>query len=129
MLGLRSIQAPVPEKLPRLSVVNDSATSGALPPRIACTILSSLTPPMLLTVMFGWALWKSAMTESRTPFSRLVKPLQSLIVTGLLSSAVAAGVPPPPPPLLSPPPHAARLIVTASTATDPKSVLIDPHPL
>ena len=39
--------------MPALSAVNDCATSGALPPRMAAMILSSLTPPTILTVDVG----------------------------------------------------------------------------
>jgi hypothetical protein len=55
-----------------LSVENEIATSGALPPRIAAMILSSLTAPTLLTVIHGYLAWKSFRTPSSTPSSRLV---------------------------------------------------------
>src|SRR3954451_11059659 len=109
MWSLRSIQPPELQKAPVLSAVNDWATSGALPPRIAAMILSSLTPPTTLTVIHGWLSWKSATACLTTPSSRSVKPFQRVIVTG---SWLVVELPPalcvldfePPPP---PPPHAA----------------------
>jgi len=45
-----------------LSEVNDCATSGAFPPRIAATILSSFVPPITLTWIPGFLVSKSLTT-------------------------------------------------------------------
>ena len=91
----RSIQPPDEQKAPVLSVLNESVTSGALPPRSAATILSSLTLPTLSTVTFGFCFSKSSMTPLKTSSSRPVKPVHSVIVTGLPSYLAAALSPPP----------------------------------
>src|SRR5919201_49546 len=103
MYGLRSIQPPEEQKAPVLSAVNDCAASGALPPRIAAMILSSLIPPTLLTVIHGWVAWKAATAWLTTPSSRLVKPFHNVMVTGLWLAVVPAAcvlvddLSPPPP--------------------------------
>src|SRR4051794_5992466 len=84
MREVRSIHAPVPQWLPRLSVLNDSATSGALPPRIDLMILSSSMPPTLLIVTFGCAVWNRWSALVKIPSSRPVKPLHTVRVTGAL---------------------------------------------
>src|SRR4051794_4398239 len=57
-------------------------------------------PPTLLMVIHGCVRWKSARTPFSTPSSRLVKPLHTLIVTGVRSAAAlaASGLPESPPP-------------------------------
>src|SRR3954451_9606674 len=92
MRGPRSAHAPDPQKLPVLSVENDCAMSGALPPRIAATILSSLIPPTVLTFTPGCARSKPATTPLMIFSSRWVKPTQSVTVAGL--SCASAPVPP-----------------------------------
>src|SRR3954452_4384091 len=125
MRGPRSAHAPDPQKLPVLSVENDCAMSGALPPRIAATILSSLIPPTVLTFTPGCARSKPATTPLMVFSSRWVKPTQRVTVAGL--SCASAPVPPAAvdaapgadeldedgPPLL-PPPHAATTSAAAS---------------
>src|SRR3954454_18474100 len=105
MSALRSIQPPDPQKAPMLSLTLETATFGALPPRMAATVLSSLMPPTLFTLIAGWVFWKSAITPLKTFCSRCVKGCQIVMVTGLLGSncAGAAVVFAPP---LSPPPQA-----------------------
>src|SRR3954465_708269 len=83
MYGLNPIQPPEPQNAPVLSAVNDCATSGELPPRMAAMILSSLMPPTTLTVIHGCVRWKAATVCLITPSSRSVKPFHSVIVTGL----------------------------------------------
>ena len=73
-----------------LSVENEWATSGELPPRAAAMILSSSTAPRTFTVIFGFFLWKSSVTPLMTFSSRSEKPVQSVIVTGLPSYLAAA---------------------------------------
>src|SRR6478736_9527573 len=89
MYGLRSIQPPELQNAPVLSAVNDCATSGELPPRMAAMILSSLTPPTTLTVIHGCDWWKAATACLTTPSSRLLNPFHSVIVTGVWLAAVA----------------------------------------
>src|SRR3954447_25019098 len=119
MYGLRSIQPPELQNAPVLSAVKDCATSGELPPRMAAMILSSLMPPTTFTVMLGCAWWNASTACWTTPSSRLVKPFQSVIVTGLPASPLDAldvlGVllPPPPPPQATT--SAAEAIRTAAT--------------
>ena len=103
MYGARSIQAPDPQYAPMLSAEAESATSGALPPRIAAMILSSLIPPTLSTVTFGYFFSKAAMFWLKTPSSRFVNPLQTVTVAGSFLSNVWASPELPE----SPPPHAA----------------------
>src|SRR5689334_11797276 len=93
MRGARSVHAPDEQKLPVLSVEKDWATSGALPPRIAATILSSLIPPMVLTLTPGCARSKSATTPLMVLSSRAVKPTQRVTVAGAsgFSAVPAAG--------------------------------------
>ena len=112
MYGLRSIQPPDEQKAPVLSVSNESATSGGLPPRMAATILLLSTAPTLFIFTAGWSLWKPFSTEFQTPSSRSLKPLHTVSVTGLLRSAVAVVFEPPPPP----PPQAATPTAAARTA-------------
>src|SRR5919197_3317238 len=115
MYGLRSIQPPEEQKAPVLSAVNDCATSGALPPRIAPMSLSWLIPPTLLTVIPGWLAWKAGTAWLTTPSSRLVKPFHKVIVTGWWLvppfAAVVELLPEPPPP-----PHAASASVARNAA-------------
>src|SRR3954453_10463592 len=120
MYGLRSIQPPEPQNAPVLSAVKDCATSGELPPRMAAMILSSLMPPTTFTVMLGCAWWNASTACWTTPSSRLVKPFQSVIVTGLPASPLDAldvlgGLLPPPPPPPQPTTSAAEAIRTAAT--------------
>src|SRR6187551_978895 len=90
MYGLSGIHAPDEQNAPVLSVENECATSGELPPRAAAMILSSSTAPSTSTVILGFCLWKSATTSLMTPSSRSLKPVQSVIVTGLPSYFAAA---------------------------------------
>src|SRR3954449_5998657 len=127
MRGARSVHAPEAQKLPVLSVEKDWATSGALPPRIAATILSSLMPPMVLTFTPGCARSKSATTPLIALSSRAVKPTHSVTVAGASGfSAVpaAAGDDDAAVPdegddegLEPPPPHAAATSAAATSAT------------
>ena len=80
MDGVRSIQAPDEQKLPLLSAVNDCVTSGAVPPRMAATILSSLIPPTVFTAIAGWDFSNCAITPFTIDSSRPVKPTQIVIV-------------------------------------------------
>src|SRR4051794_13326642 len=102
MYGCSLIQAPDEQNAPVLSVENECATSGELPPRAAAMILSSSTAPSTSTVILGLCLWKSATTPLMTPSSRSEKPVQSVIVTGLPSYFAAAF---PPDESSSPPMH------------------------
>src|SRR3954468_8572255 len=103
MYGLRLTQAPEPQNAPELSAVNDCATSGALPPRLAAMILSSLMPPTTRTFTPGWSASKSFTASLKTLSSRWVKPTHSVMLAGSsLAGAFFAGVlaspePPPPP--------------------------------
>src|SRR3954463_5458271 len=90
MYGCSLIQAPDEQNAPVLSVENECATSGELPPRAAAMILSSSTLPSTFTVILGFCLWKSSVTPLITPSSRSEKPVQSVIVTGLPSYLAAA---------------------------------------
>src|SRR3954453_11273937 len=110
MYGLRSIQPPDEQNAPVLSVSNESATSGGLPPRMAATILLLSTAPTLLIFTAGWSLWKPFSTEFQTPSSRSLKPLHTVNVMGFERSALAVVVPPPPllPPQATTPVAAAR---------------------
>src|SRR4029453_7622483 len=58
----KSLQAPLGQNTPVLSELNECATSGALPPRIAATILSSFVPPITFTLMPAWVASKSFTT-------------------------------------------------------------------
>src|SRR4051794_527036 len=113
MLGLRSIQPPDEQNAPVLSALKDCTASGALPPRIAAMILSSLTAPTVLTVMFGCALWNAATASLTTPSSRCSNPTQNVMVTG---SWLLVALDPPPLDALSspPPPHAPSASVTST---------------
>src|SRR3954465_1296462 len=93
MYGCSLIHAPEEQNAPVLSVENECATSGELPPRAAAMILSSSTAPRTFTVILGFFLWKSATTPLITFSSRSEKPVQSVIVTGL-PSYLAAALPP-----------------------------------
>jgi hypothetical protein len=68
------IQAPDEQNAPVLSVENECATSGELPPRAAAMILSSSTLPSTFTVILGFCLWKSATTPLITFSSRSENP-------------------------------------------------------
>src|ERR1700750_2529448 len=103
MYGVRSIQPPEEQKAPVLSVSNESATSGGLPPRMAATILLLSTAPTLLIFTAGCSLWKPFSTEFQTPSSRSLKPLHTVSVTGLLRSGGGVGFSPPPLLLRAPP--------------------------
>src|SRR3954451_14589686 len=102
MLGLRSIQPPDEQNAPVLSALNDCTASGALPPRIAAMILSSLTAPTVLTVIHGCVRWNWSTACLTTPSSRCSKPTQNVIDTGLLLRAavgpLSLGFSSPPPP-------------------------------
>src|SRR5437868_9985727 len=82
MYGPRSIHAPLGQKAPVLSEEKDWATSGALPPRIAATILSSLVPPTTFTWTPGWAASKSLTTALNVFSSGATNGVQTLIVAG-----------------------------------------------
>src|SRR3954451_19316637 len=116
MYGCSLIQAPDEQNAPVLSVENECATSGELPPRAAAMILSSSTLPSTFTVILGFCLWKSSVTPLITPSSRSEKPVHSVIVTGLPSYFAAALSPPAE--SSSPPmhPEAPRAIAPARTA-------------
>src|SRR4051794_30731377 len=127
MRGARSVHAPEAQKLPVLSVEKDWATSGALPPRIAATILSSLMPPMVLTFTPGCARSKSATTPLIALSSRAVNPTHSVTVAGARGfSAVPAGAGDDDAEVpdededdddeLEPPPHAAATSAAATSA-------------
>jgi hypothetical protein len=77
-------------------------------------ILSSLTAPTVLTVMFGCALWNAATASLITPSSRCSNPTQNVIVTG---SWLLAAVEPLPLDALSslPPPHAPSASVASTS--------------
>src|SRR3954466_16093114 len=94
MYGCSLIQAPDEQNAPVLSVENECATSGELPPRAAAMILSSSTLPRTFTVILGFFLWKSSVTPLMTSSSRSENPVQSVIVTGLPSYLAAALSPP-----------------------------------
>ena len=115
MYGVRSIQPPDEQKAPVLSVLNESVTSGALPPRSAATILSSLTLPTLSTETFGFCFSNLSMIELKTSSSRPVKPLQIVRSYCLSGSKVCAS-----PELelveLSSPPQAASPSAAATAA-------------
>src|SRR5690242_5006547 len=88
--GARSIQPPVPQYTPTSYELNELATSGALPARIAATILLSLMLPTTLTCTFGCALSYSAITLLKTLSSRALQPTQTVSFVGELVRAVAA---------------------------------------
>src|SRR3954471_17398455 len=113
----RLIQPPEEQNAPVLSVSNESATSGGLPLRMPATILLLSIEPTLLTLIFGWSLWKPCSAWFQIPSSRSVKPLQTVSVVALLSSNFAAALllPPPPPP---PPQPAATAATTPTTTTN-----------
>src|ERR1700750_1472522 len=124
MRGPRSVQAPDEQKLPVLSVENDCAMSGALPPRIEATILSSLMPPTVLTFTPGFARSKSATTPLMILSSRAVNPTHSVTVAGAsgFSAEPAAAVDEAPededddPPPLPPPPQPAATSAPATSS-------------
>src|SRR5690349_18801163 len=90
MYLFRSCQAPELQKAPRLSVSNIEATSGGLPAWIAAVSLSAVIAPTLLTVIHGYFLWNFARPAFMTLSSRLVKGLQKVRVTGVLSAAAVS---------------------------------------
>src|SRR3954447_26996821 len=92
MYGARSIHAPEPQNAPALSAENDWATSGAFPPRLAATILSSLMPPTTLTWTPAFSASKSFTTPLITPSSRCVKPTHSVMSAGSSLAGLAPGV-------------------------------------
>ena len=102
MYGARSIQAPEPQKAPVLSDEKESATSGALPPRIAATILSSFTPADAVDVDVRVQLLEGLdqLVEDADLALPGVNPLQTVTVAGSFVSNVCAvpSEPPPPPP-------------------------------
>src|ERR1700754_3703387 len=125
MRGPRSVHAPDEQKLPVLSVENDWAMSGALPPRIDATILSSLMPPTVLTFTPGCARSKPATTPLMIFNSRAVKPTHSVTVAG--ASGFSADPAPADvdagdedaedaPPLPPPPPQAAATSAPATSS-------------
>jgi hypothetical protein len=126
------IHAPDEQNAPVLSVENECATSGELPPRAAAMILSSSTPPRTFTVIFGFFLWKSSVTPLITPSSRSEKPVQSVIVTGLPSYVAAALSPDESssPPMHPDAPSATAPATTAMTARlrPPSTPSLRPNP-
>src|SRR5690348_15119017 len=79
--------------MPTSYELNELATSGALPARIAATILSSLIDPTTLTLTFGCALAYSAATPLKTLSSRALQPTHTVSFVGALFFAVAAVAP------------------------------------
>src|SRR4051812_20325962 len=79
--------------MPTSYELNELATSGALPARIAATILSSLIDPATSTVTFGCALSYSAATFLKTLSSRALQPTQTVSLVGALFFVVAAVAP------------------------------------
>src|SRR3954451_14731056 len=90
--ALRSIQPPEPQNAPMLSLTFETATSGGFPPRMAATVLSSLIPPTLLTLIAGCVFWKSAITPLKIFCSRWVNGCQIVTVVGLLGSTLAGAL-------------------------------------
>ena len=72
----RGRSTPVRAASAQAPASKECATSGALPPRIAATILSSEIPPTTFTWMSGCVFSKSAITSFMTPSSRSVKPFR-----------------------------------------------------
>src|SRR3954470_9975591 len=117
MYGARSTQAPELQNAPALSAENDCATSGALPPRLAATILSSLMPPTTLTVTPGFFASKPFTASLKTFSSRWVNPTQSVISAGSSLACFAPGVLAPSELGLPPvPPQAANVAAVSSAA-------------
>src|SRR4051812_33854461 len=114
--ALRSIQPPEPQKAPMLSLTLETATLGALPPRMAATVLSSLMPPTLFTLIAGLVFWKSAITPLNTFCSRWVNGCQIVTVTGLLGSNFAGAAVVFAPPLSLPPQAPRAAAAQVSTA-------------
>src|SRR5436305_4298105 len=79
--------------MPTSYELNELATSGARPARMAATILSSLMFPTTLTSTFGCALSYSATTFLKTPSSRALQPTQIVSFVGELDLVVAAVAP------------------------------------
>jgi hypothetical protein len=67
--------------------LNELTTSGAVPARIAATILLSLIEPTTLTVTFGLFLSYSATTCLKTPSSRALQPTQIVSFVGAAGAA------------------------------------------
>src|SRR5215211_2645995 len=82
MYGPRSIQAPLGQKAPVLSELNDCATSGALPPRIAATILSSFVPPITFTWIPACVASKSFTTAFSVSSSGSTKGVHMVMFAG-----------------------------------------------
>ena len=113
MYGARFWNEPELQNWPMLSVVNEMATSGGVPPRIDWVILSSSWLPTFLIVMLGCALWNSSITAPRPFSSRSAKLLQTVSVTfwSAAGAGAAADVDEPVPE------QAVRLASAASPAT------------
>jgi len=116
MYGPRSIQAPLGQNAPVLSDENDCATSGAFPPRIAATILSSFVPPTTFTWMPGCAFSKSATTALKVFSSGSTNGVQMLMFAGptLPEPFVSADFFEPPQPLAASVSASSRLSVPST---------------
>src|SRR6185503_20639874 len=87
MKGVRSIHAPEIQNLATLSKPKDRTASGGLPPLMAARILSSVSPPTLLTVIHGYSAWKPSKIWLKVFSSRLeVHSLHIVRVTGAWDS-------------------------------------------
>lgn len=88
MSGVRSWKAPLEHQPPTFAALNEEATSGAVPPRMAWLTLSSVWAATALTVMYGYFLWNLASTASTEAIScGELRPCQKVMVTGVVSSA------------------------------------------
>ena len=74
----RSIQPPVPQYTPTSYELNELTTSGAVPARIAATILSSLMLPTTFKATPGFAFWYSAASFLNALSSRALHPTQTV---------------------------------------------------
>src|SRR4051794_6575905 len=86
----RAIQPPALQYLPTLYEVKELTTSGALPARIAATILLSLMLPTTFTCTFGCDWSYSATTLLNTESSRALQPTQTVSFVVELDRPVAA---------------------------------------
>ena len=98
-----------------LSVLKDCTTSGALPPRIAAMILSSLIPPTLLTVIHGYL--RVEVRQRRVDHAELAlgEAVPDGDLTGLRDWAPVGAEPVVLDPPLLPPPQAASASVPSRT--------------
>ena len=78
-----------------LSELNDCATSGALPPRIAATILSSFVPPTTLTWIPGCLASKSRTTALRVWSSGSTNGVHIVMFAGPAFVPLAESLDPP----------------------------------